>query len=162
MDEKIKILILDDDKDEWEIIKPVLERNNQYAYFYEKSAEMLEDICPDGQVIAIDYRLGMDSGYKVMVRAKEICPLCYFILMTGQMIGEEEEKMINAISDFFILKTPDYPYKLAVAINDGQTEVIHRREQWKLREVIFEKAEDISKSIEKLNKHEPGPGDGTI
>lgn len=162
MEEKIKILILDDDKDEWEIIKPVLERNNQYAYFYEKSADLLEDICADGQVIVIDYRLGMDSGYEIMIKAKEICFLCYFIIMTGQTIGEDEEKMINAKADFFILKTPDYPYKLAVAINDGQQAVIQRREQEKLRDIIFEKAEDISKSIQKLNKHEPGSATGII
>lgn len=167
MHEKIKILILDDDRGEWELMAIILKQEGidmEDVSFYDSSKNFFEALGEFPRVIVLDYRLSEGkTGFDVMTETQKLCENCYYIIITGGSVKDHIIiEFLNNKADWFILKEGNYLTQLATAIKAGLAEVQRREEEKAKRlhhhEDLVQKAEKIQETFENMLKK---PTDGS-
>src|SRR5690349_1398994 len=95
MDEQpLKILMLDDDEEEFLIVKRLVGRvRHRFALDWTPDpVRALEDMCSgDHDVYLVDYRLGAISGVEVIRSAVDSGVKAPLILLTGTVVAPDDE-----------------------------------------------------------------------
>jgi two-component system sensor histidine kinase UhpB len=125
MQEKIKILILEDDKNDINLILHELKKNisffeHEIAWDEKSFTENLRNFCPD--IILSDYSLPSFSGSDAFDIKQKHCPQTPFIIVSG-FIGEENavELIKKGVTDYAVKdKLLSLPNKISRAIKESK------------------------------------------
>lgn len=161
MPQHVKIIFLEDDLEEWELIKEALEKYHidmECVTFYQRAIEMLAKLPTEpGQVVVVDYQLKNDviNGDQVIKDARAICEDNYFIIVTQHA---SEEAMIsfikNKADDFFNKDEPNYHDRLVEGIVLGRQYVKKRNDRTRnLKEFeswLRERAKKLEETIKNI------------
>jgi len=152
MPQRVHILVLDDDREEWDFIKEAAEElgiNNMF--FYDNHLALLAALDREPAVVLLDYQLKGITGKEVMEKVKELCTHCFFIITTGHPDLAVVIDLLNAHADHFLTKEPNRNYydKLMTAIIEGRRVVSERIE---LAEEKRRATENMIKTAEYIQK----------
>lgn len=116
MDEKGKVLIVDDDANYAEILRRVIAKNNYEIKIAHDGAEGFEQTLewkPD--VILVDWMMPVMSGIEFVQKIKEHPELkfCYVIMLTARVETEDKITGLESGADDFITKPVDFAELLA-------------------------------------------------
>ncbi len=143
------ILLIDDDQDALTSLMRALASSNLEidcfgASTIEKSLEILKKQKPDVVVLdlCIDESKGIESGFELLTKIKQISPVTSILMLTGHGAIENGVKALNLGASSFLEKPANIPHLVAL-ISDG----LKRAEI--LKQFSREK-EFIKKSIEKV------------
>lgn len=159
MPQTIKIRIIEDNLEEWELIKRSLSKYGVENYeFYDTALKALASLPPDPpEVIVLDYLLRKDvfNGDKIIHDAKVISPDSYFIIVSEIFTEEILFGFVKARAEDALKKSDrNYHDKLVEAMLLGRQEVrnrIDKNNQIKeAKEWLEEKAKSLTQKIEKL------------
>lgn len=157
MPTRVKISVLDDDHDEWDLIKSYfLEHGIMTTEFFDKSKVLIATLNKnEPRVIIIDVNLAGETGYQAMLEIQKICKECYFIIITEHVNEEVIIDFLNSGADQFIKKSPSYYEKLTIAVIKGREEVKSRIEQNMKIEQATKKLQEKAERIDKKFLTEP-------
>lgn len=104
--EKIKILYVDDDPDDFFLVSTLLKRITDTTYELE-GATSLEEAAPrlnqNFDVFLVDYRLGKDTGLELIREIKSLKKHAPVIMLTGMSTGDiDREALIHGASDYLV------------------------------------------------------------
>ena len=106
MTEKIKIMIVDDDPTNVEIVTEILEENYQLKSVFsgEEALETVFEYQPD--ILLLDIMMPGIDGYEVckIVKADERLPNILILLVSAKAMATEMEKGFEAGADDYITK----------------------------------------------------------
>jgi CheY-like chemotaxis protein len=117
MDQRLKVLIIDDDHDVLQVVRHALEAAGFEVRTCENAAEAeLAVLAACGDYIITDHDMpGMD-GLELTRRLRRNCPESVIIGMSGRDLKQE---FLSAGANDFIRK-PFTPYHLAMMLNGGE------------------------------------------
>tara|TARA_R110002012_G_scaffold101856_1_gene241335 strand:+ start:33396 stop:34841 length:1446 start_codon:yes stop_codon:yes gene_type:complete len=104
--ERIRILYVDDDPDDFFLVSTLLKRITDTTYELE-SATSLEEAIPkldkNYDVFLVDYRLGKDTGLELIHEIKNIRKHAPVIMLTGMSTGDiDREALTIGASDYLV------------------------------------------------------------
>ena len=104
--EKIRILYVDDDEDDFLLVKTLLHKIRRPSFVLERAASYEEAIDKLGQeydVFLVDYKLGRENGLEVLKAIKEKRQYAPVIMLTGMESGELDiQAMREGASDYLV------------------------------------------------------------
>ena len=107
MFQEIKVLMIDDDKDDFILVAEMLKEINHHRYSinwidnYQDG--LTKVICNDYDVCLVDFNLGINSGLDLVLEAKRLGCVSPFIIHTGQNdIGIDAKVMVAGAVDFLV------------------------------------------------------------
>ena len=113
--QKIKLLIIDDEKDICQFGKSYFERRGITTYVARtktKAIALAKKINP--HISVIDIHMGRANGIKILQNLLKICPKCKSIMLTWDKERAQEAKKIGAVG--FVIK-PTELSELEKAVN---------------------------------------------
>lgn len=160
MSEIIKILLVDDDEEDFMITKDIIEDiphkkyNLDWVNTYDKAIEAINTKLHD--VYLIDYRLGVHSGLELIREAMQSGSTSPLILLTGQGDHEIDEKAMKAGAADYIVKSTLNPYYLERSIRYGME---HAKSLTKIRQLnaelekrVEQRTKDLELALKKLEQ----------
>jgi DNA-binding NarL/FixJ family response regulator len=160
MEREAEIFILEDDEQDRELIEEKLIKEGLHPHFlYSRSTELLSMLKGKPYVLAMDFYLGGENliDDEIIKRAREACPDCYNIIMSGQDSKKTFIQLINAKADYYVDKTSSLEWldELAAAIKEGRKEIEKRIIANEERKKIEEELEEIRRKLnERIKKRE--------
>jgi signal transduction histidine kinase len=116
MSEKIKILLVDDDEDDFIITQDIIHDipGNPYSLDWTASFNEAFQLIQEQkhQVYLVDYRLGAHDGLELISTAIQSGSLAPFILLTGQSNRETDEKAMRIGASDYLVKGTFTPFDL--------------------------------------------------
>ncbi|QNF33629.1 hybrid sensor histidine kinase/response regulator [Adhaeribacter swui] len=116
MSEKIKILLVDDDEDDFIITQDIINDIPGNPYHLDWTASFTEALTliqeQKHQVYLVDYRLGAHDGLELIAMAIQSGSLAPFILLTGQSNRETDEKAMHIGASDYLVKGTFTPFDL--------------------------------------------------
>lgn len=165
MKEDIEIFILEDDEHDRELIEEKLIKEGLQPHFlYSQSSELLSMLNGKPYVLAMDFYLGGENliDNDIIKKAREACPDCYNIIMSGQDSKKTFIQLINAKADYYVDKTPSMAWldELTSAIREGRKEIDKKiylnEERKKIEEQLEEVRIKLNERIKKRETHNDG------
>ncbi|NDK57474.1 hybrid sensor histidine kinase/response regulator [Pontibacter fetidus] len=119
-DTKTRVLLIDDDEDDFIITRDTIEDIPGRNYVLEWSASFGEalELIKEGKhdVYLVDYRLGAHDGLELISQAVEGGSEAPFILLTGQSDRETDEKAMHVGASDYLVKGTFDPFSLERSI----------------------------------------------
>ncbi|MGV3503876.1 MAG: ATP-binding protein [Adhaeribacter sp.] len=120
MSEKIKVLLIDDDEDDYIITREIISDIPASNYSLDWTASFSEALDLIAQrrhdVYLVDYRLGVHDGLELINRAIAGGSTAPLILLTGQSDRETDEKAMRLGASDYLVKGTFKPYDLERSI----------------------------------------------
>jgi signal transduction histidine kinase len=120
MPDKIRILLVDDDEDDYIITRDIVAdipgrvHLLEWAHSFERALELIRE--KRHNVYLIDYRLGAEDGLELIKRAVGEGVTGPFILLTGQADRETDERAMRAGAMDYLVKSTLNPSELERSI----------------------------------------------
>lgn len=141
MSEQINILIfvLDDQKQELDLIKRSFDKNGITNYnLYDSSEVFLNEFNEDVHLTIVDYLLvSGESGMDVVKKINRINPLCHNIIVSGYANADTViEFFRNGVSDFVSKNNEDYLDDMVEAVKRALPSIQRRvdiAKKWRLQ-----------------------------
>ncbi|MDX5346355.1 MAG: response regulator [Hymenobacteraceae bacterium] len=164
MAEKIKILLIDDDEDDYIITRDTILEipGRNYTLDWTSSFnQALEKIKEDQyDVYLVDFRLGANNGLELITQAVEDGATAPFILLTGQSDRETDEKAMHAGALDYLVKGTFTPFDLERSIRYSIEHAKSLNEIQKLNEELEQRVvartqelADVIRKLEQTNKN---------
>lgn len=155
MDQEIKILLVDDDEEDFIITKDILNEIPEKKYQLEWSSNYEDAITSITQnrydIFLIDYRLGNHTGLELIRDAIEKGAKQPFILLTGQgNIAVDEEASRAGASDYLV-KNQLNPSQLERSIRYSIEKAKHLKEITTLNEELEARVAQRTKELQQAN-----------
>ncbi|KAA9345959.1 ATP-binding protein [Adhaeribacter soli] len=160
MPDKIKILLVDDDEDDYIITRDIIDdipARNYRIDWTPSFSEALELIAQRRHdIYLVDYRLGAHDGLELITRALETGCTAPFILLTGQSDRETDEKAMRLGASDYLVKGTISPNELERSIRYSIEHAKSLEEIQKLNTELEQRVEDrtheLAEAIKKLEK----------
>lgn len=159
MPDSIRVLLVDDDEEDYIITNDIIsDIPRKYRLEWASSYKEAEKIIAENRhhVYLIDYRLGADSGLELIKSCKENGVTAPMILMTGQGDVEiDEEAMKAGASDYLVkgsISASELDRSIRYSIKEaGRLEEI-RQLNSELEKRVQERTEELFAAIKKLEE----------
>src|SRR5438270_26835 len=92
---EIKLVVLDDDKDDLSLMETYLTRFGYKAKYYSEVDEFEKSLDAMPTIIVTDYYLGGRTGVDMMRKVKDKHPICTFIIVSSQMSVTQLIDIVN-------------------------------------------------------------------
>lgn len=158
MPEKVKILLVDDDEDDYiitrDIVADIQGRNYllDWTDSFDKALDLIEQKKHD--VFLVDYRLGAHDGLELITKAVAEGCTAPFILLTGQSDRETDEKAMRAGARDYLVKGSLNPYDLErsirYSIEHAKSLAQIQTLNTELEQRVEERTEELAEAIRKL------------
>src|SRR5690606_37776555 len=106
--DRIRILLIDDDEDDFIITRDIIDDIPGRHYILEWSSSFHDALKTIGEakhdVYLVDFRLGIHDGLELIAKAIEAGSTSPFILLTGQSDRETDEKAMRAGALDYLVK----------------------------------------------------------
>ncbi|ARS36442.1 hybrid sensor histidine kinase/response regulator [Pontibacter actiniarum] len=158
MAEKIKVLLIDDDEDDYIITRDIMDdipRRN-YVLDWTSSFEEALALIREGRhdVYLVDFYLGAQDGLQLITRAVQEGAKAPFILLTGQSDLETDEKAMRAGALDYLVKGTFNPFDLERSIRYSIEHAMSLAEIQTLNEELEQRVEartqELAEAIRKL------------
>ena len=158
MPHKIKVLLVDDDEDDFIITRDIMDDIPGRNYILDWSSsftDALEQIKQDKHdIYLVDYHLGAHNGLELITKAVEEGSMAPFILLTGQSDLETDEKAMRAGALDYLVKGTFNPFDLERAIRYSIEHAKSLAEIQKLNtdleNRVQERTQELAEAIRKL------------
>lgn len=160
MPEKIRILLIDDDEDDFIITRDIIQdipgRNYllDWTGSFSEALTLIEENKHD--VYLVDYRLGAHDGIELISQAIEKGTTAPFILLTGQSDRETDEKAMRIGAMDYLVKGTINPFDLERSIRYSLEHAKSLAEIQKLNAELEERVEqrtqELADAIRKLER----------
>lgn len=158
MAEKIRVLLVDDDEDDFiitrEIINDIPGRN--YLLDWTSSFNEALSIIRQQQhdVYLVDYRLGAHDGLELITQAIEAGSTAPFILLTGQSDRETDEKAMRIGALDYLVKGTINPFELErsirYSIEHAKSLAEIQKLNTELEQRVEQRTQELAEAIRKL------------
>lgn len=148
MEEKIKILLVDDEENVKNALKRVLKREGYEVYSAAGGAEalaQLKNISPD--VIISDFLMPEMNGIEFLNRVRELLPEVVRIILTAHADVQMAVQAINEAGVYRLLTKPWDDAELKIMLNQINEHIALLKENSRLKAII-KTQEDIFKRLE--------------
>ncbi|WP_242920117.1 hybrid sensor histidine kinase/response regulator [Pontibacter liquoris] len=160
MQEKIRILLVDDDEDDFIITRDIIEDIPGRHYLLEWAGSFSEALAQIEQkrhdVYLVDYRLGAHDGLELIKEAVGKGAAAPFILMTGQSDRETDEKAMRAGALDYLVKGTISPNELErsirYSIEHAKSLAVIQRLNSELEQRVKERTQELGAAIRKLEQ----------
>lgn len=160
MSEKIKILLVDDDEDDFIITRDIIDDipGNDYVLDWTSSFSEALRLIKQQQhdVYLIDYRLGAHDGLELITKAIEDGCTAPLILLTGQSDRETDEKAMRLGASDYLVKGTFNPFALERSIRYSIEHAKNLREiqvlNSQLEQRVVERTQELNQAINQLEK----------
>jgi signal transduction histidine kinase len=150
--ERIKVLLVEDDEDDYFFIRDLLSEIGREQYVldwvpsYDKAVEAMAS--GESQVCLMDYRLGVHDGFELLTGAKERGASVPVIFVTGQEdYGVDLKAMKSGAADYLIksqLTGPLLDRSIRYAIERWESEQALRKAYEEMERLVEERTGDLS------------------
>lgn len=158
MSDKIRVLLVDDDEDDYIITRDIMDeipgRNYvlEWASSFSDALELIRQEKHD--VYLVDYYLGAHDGLELIARAVEEGTRAPFILLTGQSDRDTDERAMRVGAMDYLIKGTLNPYDLERSIRYSIEHAKSLAEIQKLNAELEERVEartqELAEAIKKL------------
>ncbi|MDX5435795.1 MAG: hybrid sensor histidine kinase/response regulator [Pontibacter sp.] len=158
MSDKIRVLLIDDDEDDYIITRDIMDeipgRNYvlEWASSFSDALELIRQEKHD--VYLVDYYLGAHDGLELIARAVEEGTRAPFILLTGQSDRDTDERAMRVGAMDYLIKGTLNPYDLERSIRYSIEHAKSLAEIQKLNAELEERVEartqELAEAIKKL------------
>jgi len=154
----IKVLLVDDDEDDFFITKEIIEDipNRRYTLEWEPNSEQALSIISDNQhhIYLVDFHLGAINGLELIKKAITAGNNAPFILLTGQGDVEIDEQALQIGATDYLVKGTFSPFELDRSIRYS---IEHKKNLIKIQQLnqeleqrVEERTLELASSIQKL------------
>ena len=160
MPDKIRILLIDDDEDDYIITRDIINDipGRNYVLEWTPSFHEALDIIREQRhdVYLVDFRLGAHDGLELIARAIDAGSSAPFILLTGQSDRETDEKAMRIGAMDYLVKGTISPFDLERAIRysiehaKSLTEI--QKLNTELEERVDQRTHELAEAIRKLER----------
>ena len=160
MAEKIRILLIDDDEDDYIITRDIIDDipGRNYVLDWTGSFNEALDIIAEGRhdIYLVDFRLGAHDGLELIREAIKHGSTAPFILLTGQSDRETDEKAMRAGAMDYLVKGALNPNELERAIRysieHAKSLAVIQRLNTELEQRVKERTQELATAIQKLEQ----------
>ena len=160
MSDKIKILLVDDDEDDYIITREIIDDipGRQYHLDWTPSFQDALQLIAEKQhdIYLVDYRLGAHDGLELITKAIEMGCTAPLILLTGQSDRETDEKAMRLGASDYLVKGTISPNELERSIRYSIEHAINLQEIQSLNSALEDRVEkrtmELAEAIKKLEK----------
>ncbi|QHL86984.1 response regulator [Nibribacter ruber] len=158
MQDKIRILLVDDDEDDYIITRDIIEDIPGRHFSLDWTASFQEALALVKQgkydVYLVDFFLGAHDGLELITKAVEEGCTAPFILLTGQTDRETDEKAMRAGASDYLVKGTFNPFDLERSIRYSLEHAKNLEEIQKLNSELEARVEartqELAEAIQKL------------
>lgn len=158
MSDKTKVLLIDDDEDDYIITRDILDDIPGRNFLLDWTAsfnEAMNLIKQDNyDVYLVDFRLGAQDGLELITTAVEGGAKAPFILLTGQSDRETDEKAMRAGALDYLVKGTFNPYDLErsirYSIEHAKSLAEIQKLNAELEQRVEERTQELAEAIKKL------------
>lgn len=149
---EIRILMIDDDKDDFMIVRDIIQDVVHHKYTidwrpsYEEGLKSIAEKNHD--VYLIDYRLGAKTGLDLVKRAIEIGCEAPLIILTGENNFEIDNQAMNAGAADYIVKAAISGQMLESSIRYAIANTNHKKEMQELNAALEKRVKSRTISLE--------------
>ncbi|WP_162052539.1 hybrid sensor histidine kinase/response regulator [Pontibacter pamirensis] len=160
MPDKTRILLIDDDEDDYIITRDIIDDIPGRHYLLEWTSSFHDALKiveeKRHNIYLVDYRLGAHDGLELITRAvKEGCS-APFILLTGQSDRETDEKAMRAGALDYLVKGTISPNELErsirYSIEHAKSLAVIQRLNTELEQRVKERTQELGTAIQKLER----------
>ncbi|WP_347160034.1 ATP-binding response regulator [Pontibacter chitinilyticus] len=156
--DKTRILLVDDDEDDYIITRDIINDIPGRNYLLEWTGTFSEALQLIGEgrhdVYLVDYRLGAHDGLELIREAVKKGSMAPFILLTGQSDRETDEKAMRAGALDYIVKGTISPNELErsirYSIEHAKSLAVIQRLNTELEQRVKERTQELGAAIKKL------------
>lgn len=152
MKDSVRVLLVDDDEDDYIITRDILEEIDELSFELEwvsSYEEALDVIARDVQdVYIVDYRLGASNGLELIRQAQHMGSDKPFILLTGQGDVETDAQAIKAGAADYLLKGQIDAQMLERSIRHSIDRATNLRKIKQLNEQLEERVRERTKQLD--------------
>ncbi|PKV62638.1 hybrid sensor histidine kinase/response regulator [Pontibacter ramchanderi] len=160
MPDRIRVLLVDDDEDDFIIARDIMDDipGRNYVLEWAPSFNEAIDIIREQRhhVYLVDFRLGAHDGLELITQAVNEGIAAPFILLTGQSDRETDEKAMRAGAQDYLVKGTFNPYDLERSIRYSIEHAKSLAEIQKLNTELEQRVEDrtqeLAAAIQNLEK----------
>lgn len=158
MQDKIRILLVDDDEDDYIITRDIIDDIPGRHYLLEWAASFSEALAQieleRHDVYLVDYRLGAHDGLELIKEAVKNGSAAPFILLTGQSNRETDERAMRAGALDYLVKGTISPNGLErsirYSIEHAKSLAVIQRLNTELEQRVKERTQELGAAIYKL------------
>lgn len=158
MTDKIRILLVDDDEDDFIITRDIIQDIHGRHYSLDWSASFPEALAlikeKKHDVYLVDYRLGAHDGLELITQAIEAGAEAPLILLTGQSDRETDEKAMRVGASDYLVKGTFNQYDLErsirYSIEHGKNLAEIRMLNAELEERVAARTRELGEAVQKL------------
>ncbi|WP_181307078.1 hybrid sensor histidine kinase/response regulator [Rufibacter sp. XAAS-G3-1] len=158
MSDKIRILLVDDDEDDYVITRDIIQDIPGRQYHLDWTASFDEALTrireKKHDVYLVDFFLGAHNGLELITKAVEEGTTAPFILLTGQTDRETDEKAMRAGALDYLVKGTFNPYDLERSIRYNIEHAKSLAEiqtlNAQLEQRVEERTQELAAAIQKL------------
>lgn len=160
MQDKIRILLVDDDEDDYIITRDIIDDIPGRHYLLEWAASFGEALAQielkRHDVYLVDYRLGAHDGLELIKEAVKNGSAAPFILLTGQSNRETDERAMHAGALDYLVKGAISPNELErsirYSIEHAKSLAVIQRLNTELEQRVKERTQELGAAIYKLEQ----------
>ncbi|QCR21487.1 hybrid sensor histidine kinase/response regulator [Pontibacter sp. SGAir0037] len=158
MPDKIRVLLIDDDEDDFIITRDIIDDipgryyHLEWANSYQKGLELIGE--HRHHVYLVDFRLGAQDGLELITQAVERGTEAPFILLTGQSDRETDERAMRVGALDYLVKgtlTPfDLERSIRYSIEHAKSLAEIQKLNSELEQRVEERTQELAEAIRKL------------
>lgn len=160
MPDRIRVLLVDDDEDDFIIARDIMDDIPGRNYLLEWAPSFKEaiDIIREQRhhVYLVDFRLGAHDGLELIEQAVNEGIAAPFILLTGQSDRETDEKAMRAGAQDYLVKGTFNPYDLErsirYSIEHAKSLAEIQKLNTELEQRVEERTQELAAAIQNLEK----------
>ncbi|GAA4436748.1 hypothetical protein GCM10023188_30170 [Pontibacter saemangeumensis] len=158
MADKIKVLLIDDDEDDFIITRDIMNDIPGRNYLLDWTSSFGEALRLIKQgiydVYLVDYRLGAHNGLELIMTAVKERAIAPFILLTGQSDRETDEQAMHAGALDYLVKGTFNPFDLErsirYSIEHAKSLAEIQKLNGELEQRVEERTQELAEAIKKL------------
>ena len=158
--DRIRVLLVDDDEDDFIIARDIMDDipGRNYVLDWAPSFKEAIDIIREQRhhVYLVDFRLGARDGLELITQAVNEGIAAPFILLTGQSDRETDEKAMRAGAQDYLVKGTFNPYDLErsirYSIEHAKSLAEIQKLNTELEERVEERTQELAAAIQNLEK----------
>jgi two-component system cell cycle response regulator len=153
VDQKLKLLIIEDDADQRELIRETLEDHfgrDTVVGVDSRASALAQDLAAFDLILS-DYNLPDGSGMELLEQIKSRCETPV-IMVTGENVGQIAAEAIQRGATDYVVKFGDYLFTIPLVVQKNLTVAKVKREKEDLQRQLEQKNAELEKALKQVEQ----------